>query len=415
MLPVKLSRTSHELYEAIALLPVIDAHEHLPSERDYLSHEYSGLNLFAGGYIWHDLESAGLSPEFKATMRTGGHRPVSEWWPKIKPYWLHVQHTSYARALRITARDIFGISVIDDTTISDLAGAVIEANQPGLYNRILLERCGICASITCIDQPDFPDDPLLRGITYLEKWTGTPEEIVLKLSERGTYNIQTLDDVVELGKSILRNDIRRGALGFKIMVADHSSTPWNTVKNEWMESWRSKKISRAVMDFLFDRFLDVAAEMNVPVAVHTGVWGDFRELDPKLIFSFAVRRRDIQFDLFHLGMPMIRDAIMIGKNLPNVTLNLTWCPLVSQAQTVQALDEVIDQVPLNKIIAFGGDYRVAVQKVYGHLVMAREVVAEVLGRRIDMGDIDWAEALRIARLWFFDNPARIYKIDMEKS
>lgn len=33
---------------------------------------------------------------------------------------------------------------------------------------------------------------------------------------------------------------------------------------------------------------------------------------------------------------------------------------------------------MNKVIAFGGDYRVAVQKVYGHLVLAREVAAFVL-------------------------------------
>ncbi len=105
---------------------------------------------------------------------------------------------------------------------------------------------------------------------------------------------------------------------------------------------------------------------------------------------------------------MVRDAILIGKNLLNVTPNLAWCPVVSQLQTVQAMEEIVDQVPLTKVIAFGGDYRVAVQKVYGHLVMAREAAAAALARRVDDSDFDWEEALRIARLWFFDNPARIY-------
>jgi uncharacterized protein len=408
---MKLTGTSQELYEAISLLPVIDAHEHLPPEREYLEHEYSGLNLFAGGYIWHDLESAGLSSEFKATMRDGGRRPVSEWWPKIKPYWQHVQHASYARALLITARDIFGLPVIDDTTISELSEAVIESNQPGLYHRILRERCGIRSAITCVGRPDFPDDPILKGITYLEKSTGTPEENALALSERVGRKIQTLDETIEVGQSILWDDIKSGAVGFKMMAANHASPSLEAAEKDWKDNRGRQNYSPAVSDLLFDRFLDVAAEADVPVAVHTGVWGDFRELDPKHLLSFAIRRRDVRFDLFHLGMPMIRDAIMIGKNLPNVTLNLTWCPLISQAQTVRALDEMIDQAPLNKIIAFGGDYRVAVQKVYGHLVMAREVVAEALGRRVDAGDFDQSEALRIARMWFYDNPARIYKID----
>ena len=151
----------------------------------------------------------------------------------------------------------------------------------------------------------------------------------------------------------------------------------------------------------------------MPVAVHTGYWDDFRELDPKFLLGIAARRRDVRFDLFHLGMPMVRDALLIGKSYPNVTLNLTWCPVISQVQTCRALDELLDLVPLNKVIAFGGDYRVAVQKVWGHLVMARECVAVALAKRVQDGDLDRAEAMRIARMWFDDNPARIYRIEGE--
>jgi len=81
---MKLTPVARELYEAIAELTIIDAHEHLPPEADYLSFQYSGPNMFAGGYIWHDLESAGMSPEFKATLRQGGDRPVEEWWSQIR-------------------------------------------------------------------------------------------------------------------------------------------------------------------------------------------------------------------------------------------------------------------------------------------------------------------------------------------
>jgi predicted TIM-barrel fold metal-dependent hydrolase len=163
-------------------------------------------------------------------------------------------------------------------------------------------------------------------------------------------------------------------------------------------------------DYLFDKGLDIAAKADLPVAVHTGYWGDFRRLDPKFMLGFAARRRDVRFDLFHLGMPMIRDAILIGKNLPNVTLNLCWCPVISQVQTTRALDEMVDLVPSNKIIAYGADYRVAVHKAYGHLVMARECVAAALAHRIDAGDFDRAEALRLARLWLHDNAMRIYRL-----
>jgi len=412
---MKLSPLARDLYEEIAELPVIDAHEHLPSEADYLAHAYSGVNMFAGGYVWHDLESASMSPEFKATMREGGDRPVEEWWPQIRPYWPHVRHTTYARALLVTVRDLYGIADINDDTIGALAERVKADNTPGLYQRVLGGRCRIEKVITCDDIPDraaFPDDPLLCGLTLLEKDRSGRESLPV-LAARSQRSIRTLADAAEAAQAVLRRDLARGAKGFKLLTPRHDPPDAVAAARELGAALRVPNQTLptpALRDYLFDRCLDVAAEAGVPVAVHTGYWGDFRQLDPKHLFSYAMRRRDVHFDMFHLGFPMIGDAIVMGKTQPNITLNLTWCTIISQTTTAQALDEMIDMVPMNKIIAFGGDYRVAVQKVYGHLVLAREVVAQVLADRIEVGDFDRPHAVHLARLWFHDNPARIYKL-----
>jgi hypothetical protein len=396
-------------------LTIIDAHEHLPSETEYLSHGYSGPNMFAGGYVWHDLESAGMSSAFKSTLRDGGDRPVEEWWPQIRPYWEYVRHTSYARALRITAHDLFGIDEIDDATIHTLAERVKADNTPGLYRRILQERCKIAVSITCTEQVDFPDDPGLRGLsTRIMEWVNAAwDRQRIETFAQSSGEVRSAEDLASALQTVLRQDLAHNALGFKIRVGDFQAPDPQAADAQFQQAYKaSAPIERlfALRDYLFDRCLDVAAEADVPVAVHTGYWGDFRELDPKFMLDIAARRRDVRFDVFHLGMPMIRDAILIGKSYPNVTLNLTWCPVISQVQTCRALDEIIDLVPTNKISAFGGDYRVAVQKVWGHLVMARECVAAVLANRIEQGDVDREKALQIARMWFHDNPAHIYKI-----
>jgi len=410
---MKLSPLGRDLYQAIAEMSTIDAHQHLPSEEEYLSFGYSGLNMFAGGYIWHDLESAGMSPTFKATMRDGGDRPVDQWWPEIKPFWEQVRNTSYARALRITVRDLWGIEEIDDATIHQLAERVKADNTPGLYKRALQDRCLIRYSITCIDQASFPDDPGLCGITRLIKARAGDRDIVASLAARWGQDIQTLGDAAIAAQSLLRRDIADGAIGFKMGAGHHDPPDAGAAERELKRVLATPGRTGplpALQDYLFDKCLDVAAEADVPVAVHTGYWGDFRQLDPKHLFSFALRRPDVRYDMFHLGMPMVRDAALMGKTLPNVTLNLTWCPVISQLQTRRILGEIIDLVPLNKVIAFGGDYRVAVQKTYGHLVMAREAVASVLADRVEAGDFDREYALHIARLWFHDNPSRIYKL-----
>jgi len=411
---MKLSPLARELYDEIAQLTVVDAHEHLPTEAEYLAFGYSGPNMFAGGYIQHDLGSAGMSLEFKATLRDGGDRPVQRWWPEIRPYWEHVKYTTYSKALRITARDLFDIPDINDDSIHEFAEKVKADNTPGLYERALQKQCSIRYAITCIDRADFPSDPVLRGITQLVKVDRPSKDALEHLAERSGREVRALDDAAGAVQTLLRKDLSEGAVGFKMKVASYGPPDAAAAESELKELQQGAlgdTACPALRDYLFHRSLDVAAEADVPVAVHTGYWGDFRDLDPKLMFSYAAGRQDVRFDMFHLGMPMVRDAALIGKNLPNVTLNLTWCPIISQAQTARMLDEMIDLVPLNKTIAFGGDYRVAVQKVYGHLVLAREVVASVLADRIDAGDFDRERALHIAKLWFHDNPARIYGLE----
>jgi len=170
-----LSTTARELYEEIARLEIVDGHEHLPTERAYLAQEYSGPNLFAGGYIQHDLRSAGLDPAFVATLRDPGYRPVEDWWPKIRPYWEHVKHTSYARALRVTARDVFGVDDVSDATIGSIAEQVRADNTPGIYARNLRERCRIERVLCISDDPAGLDDETLRGvypITWIEQRDG---------------------------------------------------------------------------------------------------------------------------------------------------------------------------------------------------------------------------------------------------
>ncbi|HUU43676.1 MAG TPA: amidohydrolase family protein, partial [Planctomycetota bacterium] len=394
-------------------------------ETEYLAHGYSGLNMFAH-YIQGDLASAGMDPAFVASMREDTTSPVSAWWPKLKPWWEVVKHTSYSRALRVTARDLFGIDAINDDTIADFAAKVKADNTPGLYRRVLQERCNIRLSITCVGRADLSADPNLRQITAMPNMWGFTCADLRKASEWAGREMRSLDDLVGTQRAILKKDLADGAVGFKTVVHAVGVPDRKAAEAEFTEALRTtdeKRFDRltalsevegrvfpALRDLVFDACLDVAAEAKVPVAVHTGYWGDFRTLDPKLLFDFVVRRRDVHFDMFHLGHPMLRDAAVIAKTQPNVSANLCWLAVISPVQTARMLDELIDLVPVNKITAFGGDYRVCVQKVYGHLVLAREVVASVLAKRIEAGDFDRAEAMRLARMWFIDNPTRIYRL-----
>lgn len=67
-------------------------------------------------------------------------------------------------------------------------------------------------------------------------------------------------------------------------------------------------------------------------------------------------------------------------------------------------------MPMSKVIGFGGDYSWPVEKVYGHLVMVREDLAAVLGRRVGRRLLGYDEAVALARKWLYDNPQALYKL-----
>jgi len=74
------------------------------------------------------------------------------------------------------------------------------------------------------------------------------------------------------------------------------------------------------------------------------------------------------------------------------------------------MKEAIDMVPFNKIFAFGADYVFFIEKVYGHLQIARENIALALGDRVDRGLMDLDEAKAILKAWFYDNPKQFYNL-----
>jgi len=408
---MELSGVERRLYDAISRLEIVDAHEHLPPEKEYLSYDYCGPNFF-GGYLWYDLSSAGMPPEFKATMRDPGYGPVEEWWPQIAPYWKHVRHGSYARAAVIAARDLYDIEEINDATIHQLAECVRADNSPGIYEKILRDRCNIRVGLACQPRTDYQDDPLLRPVVPLEGIETWAWDDLVAHARKENVDLKALEDLVRADAKRLARLKDEGTVAFKARSVTRSD-PNEAAAGACFKKIRddgSSENTSPLEDYLFWKSLEEVKALDLPVAVHAGVWGDFRTLAPTWTIPFAERFPEIRFDLFHLGIPNVREAAVIGKNFPNVSLNLCWCYVLSQQMTLRTLDEIIDLVPLNKIIAFGADYRCVVQQVWGHLVMARETVARALARRVAEGDFSEERAAEIAKMWFHDNPARIYRV-----
>lgn len=397
-------------------LTIIDAHEHLPPERERVSRRVDVFTMFTH-YTSTDLVTAGMSREdYEAVVDP--ERPLEERWRLFKPYYRVAKYTSYFRAARIALKEFYGVDDLTDENYLEVSDRIREANKPGLYKRVLRSRCRIKVVLTQIGRIPEEDRDLLVPILPMRLLTD-----ISKPSDLEARGLRPRVDVSELGDYVvyMREQVaewkRKGVVGLKFVARRVEEVPREKAERLFSQLLTGElKEPKPLWDYLVDRAVDLASEVRWPISVHTGMlagnWGDFTATRPRLLIPLLKRHREARFDLYHAGIPWVREVGVIGKNFPNTWLNLCWCHVISQEMTCAALNEWLDLVPVNKIIGFGGDYNVPVEKVYGHLVMAKEDVARVLADRVSRGRMSRDDALEIARMWFYDNPKELYGLDV---
>jgi hypothetical protein len=77
------------------------------------------------------------------------------------------------------------------------------------------------------------------------------------------------------------------------------------------------------------------------------------------------------------------------------------------------LQEFIETVPQNKIMAFGGDAQ-GVEGTYGASVIAREVAEQTLVSMVRSRYLSEEEAIILARKLLRENAIKLYKLDFLK-
>jgi predicted TIM-barrel fold metal-dependent hydrolase len=225
-----------------------------------------------------------------------------------------------------------------------------------------------------------------------------------------------VDDYLDWARHRLRQMAAGGTVAFKTSSNAYAEPDRQTALAEFAELQRTgnrlgDRLTTPLYSYIHEELLKAAEPLGLPVAVHTGFWGVNRH-DPAHFIPVIERHPNIHFDLFHSGIPYVRVLGTMAVNYPNTSINLCWAHSINMAMSASALDEYIDQVGTDKIIAFGGDVHWMVEKVYGHLELARQNVAAVLAKRVDEGLMDLCEAERVAQAWFVENPARIYRLSL---
>ncbi len=393
-------------------LEIIDCHEHIPPEEQRTDLQVDVFTLFSG-YTRGDLAAAGMS-DADYQFLFDHSVPLESRWTRFAPYWEQIRFGSYARAALLAARKFYGFEDINGSTYEALSSAIQEANKPGIYERVLRKECRIRTCLTQCSRTDL-DSSLLTPVMPLEYGMETSWKAIWHpLLEPGARQ-DSLDDYLDAVRTYVKRVKAEGAVGFKMRSYAFKEPDREEAARcfELLRTGVGSKLSsfNPLRDFVVDRTIMFAQEQDMVIAVHAGYWGDFRQLDPLHMIPILQRHPKARFDIYHLGYPWVRETLMLAKGFPNVWLNLCWTHIISQHFAVAAMEEAIDLIPMNKVLAFGGDYATSVEKVYGHLVMARENIGRVFARRIQEKRMTENQALTLINKWFLDNPKELYRLD----
>ena len=170
---------------------------------------------------------------------------------------------------------------------------------------------------------------------------------------------------------------------------------------------------KSLQDFLMHRLLDLVDEFDLPIQIHTGLHAGNGNIitnsRPTLLANLFMEYPDVDFILFHGSYPYGGELATLAKNFPNVFIDMCWTYVISPSYSIRYLNEWLETVPANKIMAFGGDYDF-VEAVYAESVIARQIISKVLIKKVKDRYLTEDEAIDIAKMILRENALRIFKL-----
>ncbi len=264
----------------------------------------------------------------------------------------------------------------------------------------------------------FHINPLVMQVSRRPANGEKPAGLYEKAVEDG-IPIQSLDDYLKYCDHLFQKNLDHKAVCLKNSLAYSRSLDFEDVPYEearQLFNIPSDKLSpeeaKKMQDFIFHWIIQKSIEYDLPIQIHTGyLAGNGNLLEngkPVKLNNLFLKYPQARFVLFHGGYPWTGEYAAFGKMFPNVYLDIVWLPQISREKAATALDEIFDCVPYNKLF-WGGDCAL-IEEATGSLEFGKEVVAEVLARRIERGLLTEEVACDIVRKIFKENAIEVFKL-----
>jgi uncharacterized protein len=413
---------------AIDELSLVDSHEHLISEQQWV--EFDVLqDLFGNAYINADLFVAGAARDAMERLFDRSSGDVGSRFADVANAWELAKHTGYGEAVQLVAREVYGLDDLTAQTIEQAQAALGRLQQPGGHYRLLKERAGLDhVQINGVrfesEHPDF----FLFDLSWFEFCSGMiNRETLHELSGVEVAGLESLAEAMEMifarfGPSSIAVKSQHAyvrTLRWEERSEDDAARALELV----LEDEDVDTATRLCLgDWCWARGVEMATRHNLPFKIHTGyhagsavspigVTGMPLEwINAGNLCALLTRYPDARFVLMHAAYPYSDELVAPAKHYPNVSVDLCWAWAIDPHSAADFVRRFLHAVPINKLFAFGGDTGSPTNTV-AFALQARKWLTRALETEIEAGDLTETGAVRIADRLMRENQYACFDVE----
>jgi len=436
-----------EITEFVMKHPLFGAHSHIMSVPEWgrVKPHFSSIV----GYAWADLVTAcgplgiGKKDVLPPVNNKGYTRQYFELWQATR-------FTGYCTATGRACRDLLGLEYTEQNAkaIGESITRLIGKDPLASYRTVLRDKTNvrwlikdsICTPEATADEL-YPADFVRFNYRDDELMSIRSRADIVERETRWGRSIHSVTELVDgLNESISACLATGKVTSFKIGIPYYRSLSFTEPTLHEAEKAFSRLMNvtvgttvdqgpghgvqricrvaaeelRPLQDYMAHQYVRRIEAEGMGLQVHTGflagnsgVLNDIRVMD---MVPFIIRYPRVRFDLFHAGWPYTEEHAVIGKEFPNVWLNLCWAWAMNPVTMELVLDSWLASVPHTKIFGYGGDTGMPICE-YGYAHQARTGIARVLEKWIARGDMTIKEATEVATDIMLLNGCRFHALE----
>jgi predicted TIM-barrel fold metal-dependent hydrolase len=422
------SSLAQGLRQRIGEIGLVDAHEHLLTEEQWLANKSGYWDLLNYvGYSAYDMVSAGMP-----TKALDPALSQAETWEYMRPFWPHVRNMGPGILCRRALAMFAGVQDLNDEAMPAIQKSLAALRQPGAFGRLMAQYgIEVCVNISPLTPAQTYGDqaipayfaPLL--FTTPLAWVQKRSDIA-RLEEATGCTIYSLKTYLGAVETLLERQRQRGFVGIKwhtlAYVRDiHYPLPDENAAARGLDRILRMPAEgghgaetpvgfdemRPFQDLVQHYLVQYASEVGWPVQIHTGIFGrsygaQVSHANPTHLVDLFLRYPKVRFDILHASYPYMRELTALVKMFANVRINTAWLDILAPRAAKQYLREWTSSVPINKIHAFAADQG-SILSSCAYAEMVRDNLAEVLAGEVADGSLSEDEAMHIAARWLHDN------------